>query len=172
MDKDFNEGMFKSYVGNIFVQIYTAFMLDELPKVRHFMSESLYLEYQKKLDDLNSKNLRQMYEQLNVKSTTILNFEETEKFYVVKVLLTSRFLDYLIQKDTGDFVRGDMECRVEKNYVMTFQKKKDSFVQSAARKCPGCGASISVNQSGFCEYCGTSYNLSDYDYILVDVSCS
>ena len=43
-DPDFNEGMFKSYIDNIFVKVYTALMLDELETIRHFVSEELYRE--------------------------------------------------------------------------------------------------------------------------------
>ena len=37
------------------------------------------------------------------------------------------------------------------------------------KKCPSCGANIDSNNTGICSYCGTSYNLEDYDWILTDI---
>ena len=34
------------------------------------------------------------------------------------------------------------------------------------RGCAGCGASIDVNASGICPYCGTVYNQEDKNWIL------
>ena len=165
-DKAFNEAAFKSYVDNVFVKIYSAIMYDELETVRHFMKEDLYQQLQRKVEVLNQKNLRQMYDELNVKSTTIVDFQMTETELKIKVNLISRYLDYFLNKETGDFVSGNNQSRVEKSNLLTFSKKKDFLIQKEVRKCPGCGASISVNTNGICSYCGSTYNLEDYDYIL------
>ena len=52
---------------------------------------------------------------------------------------------------------------------MTLEKKKITKSDKLVKKCPGCGASISVNTSGKCEYCGTIFNLEDYDYVIVRI---
>ncbi len=168
-DSAFSEATFKSYVNNMFVKIFTAVMLDELESVKHFMSEDVYLQFRGQLDQLNQKNLRQMYDELNVKSTEIVDFQMKEGEYVVFVKLTSRYMDYLIKKDTGDFVQGNNQSRVQVEYFLTLTKKSTFLTQKAVRKCPGCGASISVNTNGICEYCGAVYNLVDYDYILTSI---
>ena len=36
-------------------------------------------------------------------------------------------------------------------------------------KCPSCGASIDVNRSGHCEYCGTTFDNENYDWILTSI---
>ena len=79
-------------------------------------------------------------------------------------------MDYIISTITGDLIRGDDSKRIEKTYRLTFEKKLNTKEKSIVRKCPGCGASISVNTSGKCEYCGTIYNLEDYDYILTNIN--
>lgn len=168
-DSAFNEAVFKSYVDNMFVKIFTAVMLDELESVKHFMSEDVYLQFQGKLDKLNRDNLRQMYDELNVKSTSIIDFQVIDGNYVIGVKLTSRYMDYLLNKDSGEFVRGNNQSRVERDYILTLTKKSTFLTQGMVRKCPGCGASISVNTSGVCEYCGAVYNLGDYEYILTAI---
>ena len=169
VDIVFNEAKFKSYVDNVFIKIYTAVMLDELESVRHFMSDEVFSMFSDRIDKLNQKNLRQMYDELNVKSTSIISFDNTDFEYVITVRLISRYLDYYLNKDTGDFVSGNMDTRVERENILVFSKKKNFHSVGVVRKCSGCGASISVNTNGVCDYCGVTYNLEDYDYILVDI---
>lgn len=169
LDTGFNEATFKSYVDNMFVKIYSAIMYDELDTVKHFMTEDLYSKYKEQLTNLNKKNLRQMYDELNVKSTSIINFESNDTELIITVDLISRYLDYYLNKETGDFVSGNNQNRIEKRYILTLIKKRDFLTQKAARKCPGCGANISINTNGKCSYCGSIYNLEDYNYILTKV---
>ena len=92
-----------------------------------------------------------------------------EDKFVIKVMLISRYMDYLINDTTREFVSGNNSSRVERTNYLTFEKIRDYKDQGYARKCPGCGANIDVNNSGKCTYCGAIYNNQDYDWILVDI---
>ena len=81
-----------------------------------------------------------------------------------------RYMDYIIDIDTGDLIFGDDTRRIEKRTILRFEKKLSTKEIDLVRKCPGCGASISVNTSGKCEYCDTIFNQEDYDYILVSIN--
>ena len=113
-DSGFNEGMFKSYIDNIFVKLYTAVMLDDLDSVKHFISDNVYEKFEDKIKELNKKNLTQMYDELNVKSSEIVNVEITDDEFIITVRLVSRYMDYLINKDTCNFVSGNNSRRVER----------------------------------------------------------
>lgn len=169
-DTNFNEGSFKSYVANVFVKLFTSVMLDELDNVKHFLSEDVYNQYKSKIDDLNNKGLRQIYDELNVKDSSIIKVSITDTDFIVTVIVTSRYMDYIVDKNSGNFISGNNQYRIEKNYTLIFTKKRNFLQQGVVRKCPGCGASISVNTSGKCEYCGTIYNLEKYDYILTSIT--
>ena len=166
---EFNEDMFKTKVDNIFVKLFTSIMMGNLDDVKHFISDDVRKKYQSYINDLSNGNERQMYDELNVKNTKILNRKEFDDKEVVEVEITSRYMDYIINIDTGETIKGDDTRRIEKRNVLTFEKKKDTKDIKLVRKCPGCGASISVNTSGKCEYCGTIFNQEDYDYILTDI---
>ncbi len=166
---DFNEAMFKTKVDNMFVKLLTAVMKGDLSEVDHFISDDVYHKYEDILNNLNSNNERQMYDELNVKNTRILSRQVLEEKEVVEVEITSRYMDYVIFKDNGNLVRGDDTKRKEVIYNLTLEKKKITKSDKLVKKCPGCGASISVNTSGKCEYCGTIFNLEDYDYVIVRI---
>ena len=167
---EFNEAMFKTKVDNIFVKLLTAVMKENLEEVDHFISDDVYKKYNDYIINLKNNNERQIYDELNVKNTIILSRNIIEEKEIVEVEIISRYMDYIISNNTGDLIRGDDTKRIEKTYTLTFEKKLNTKEKSIVRKCPGCGASISVNTSGKCEYCGTIYNLEDYDYILTNIN--
>ena len=169
IDSTFNESMFLTKVGNVFVKLFTAIMMDKLEDVDHFVGDSV-MEYAERIAS-NARNAghRQMYDELNVKDSQISEITEEDSVYKIKVYLQSRYMDYIISLDDGTFVSGNDQSRIQVNYYLTFTKKKDANKQGIVRKCPGCGAAISVNTTGKCEYCGSIYNQEDYDWVLTEL---
>lgn len=168
--EDFNEAMFKTKVDNIFVKLYTCVMKGDLTDVKHFISEELYNYYTNKINELSNFNKRQMYDEINVKNTSIINRNVLENKEIIDVEIISRYMDYIIDLNTGDTISGDDTRRIEKRNILKFEKKLNTKDFGLVRKCPGCGASINVNNTGKCEYCDTIFNLEDYDYILVSIN--
>ena len=145
---EINEAMFKTKVDNIFVKVYTSIMKQDLSDVAHFIGDNLQNKLQIQIDNLKKRNQRQIYDELNVKNTYILNRIIQNDKEVVVVELISRYMDYIIDMDTGDLVSGVDTRRIEKRNILTFEKKLSVKDIGIVRKCPGCGASISVNTSG------------------------
>lgn len=166
---NFNEAMFKTKVDNVFVKLHTAIILRDLSSVKHFISNKVYDKYQNYIDKLINNKEIQMYDELNVKDTKIINKYEDDNKYIIEVEIISRYMDYIIDEDSSNLIRGNNTSRVEKTNKLVFVKNKDTKEQKMARKCPSCGANISVNTSGKCEYCGSTYNLEDYDFILDEI---
>jgi len=145
-------------------------MKGNLTDVRHFISEELYNNYINKINELISHNKRQMYDEINVKNTMIINRKILEDKEIIDVEIVSRYMDYIIDINTGDLISGDDTRRIERRNILRFEKKLNTKDFGIVRKCPGCGASINVNNTGKCEYCDTIFNLDDYDYILVSIN--
>ena len=167
-DPGFTENKFKTYVDNVFIQLHMAVVTKELENIKHFVSDEVYNKYQNKLDELNKKHLIQMYDEINVAQTDILSYKVDNENMIIEVNILSRYLDYLMDED-GNYVSGDTDIRTEKNNHLVFTKKINYEKSKTVRKCPGCGASIDVNASGKCEYCGTIYNLEDKDWVLKSI---
>lgn len=166
IDNTFNEGMFLTKVNNIFIQLFSSIMLDELEEVKHFINDDVF-NYANEIVTRNKNNgTRQMYDELNVKDSLIETIEVNENVYTIKVYLQSRYMDYIINLNDGSYVSGNNNSRIQVDYSLTFTKKVDTKEQGVARKCPGCGASMNVNNSGKCGYCGAIYNQEDYDWVL------
>ena len=167
-DSDFSESEFKTYVDNVFIQLHLAVVTKELENIKHFVSSEVYNKYQKKIDELKANHLVQMYDEINVAQTDILDCQVTSTDMLIKVYLVSRYLDYLMDEN-GNYVSGNTDTRTERVNYLLFSKKINHLESGPVRKCPGCGASIDVNANGKCAYCGTIYNLADKDWILVSI---
>jgi len=120
---EFNEAMFKTKVDNIFVKLYTSIMKMDLSDVDHFIGDTLYKELQSKIDNLKSSNRMQMYDEINVKNTSIISRNIVDDKEVVEVELISRYMDYIIDIDTGDLLSGDDTRRIEKTNILRFEKE-------------------------------------------------
>ncbi len=169
LDNTFNDSVFLSKVNNIFVKLFTDIMLEELSDVQHFISNNVYNYAKNIIDNANKKNARQMYDELNVKDSTIINIEEIDNEYVITVLLLARYYNYLIDKVTNERISGDNNYRTEDTYYLTLVKNKNVKNEDVVKKCPGCGASLSVNTSGVCPYCKSIYDQRNHDWILTKI---
>ena len=86
-DKDFSEASFKAKVDNIFIQLYTAVMKQDLQRVKHFLADDVFEKYDRKVKQLQENNQLQIYDELNVSDTNIVNIEEDKDEFKIRVSL-------------------------------------------------------------------------------------
>ena len=163
-----DNAMFLTKVDNIYVMLCTSIMMNDLTRVKHKVSEEIINKYQAIVNDCSSKNIRKMYDELNVKSSEITNINETEEEIIVNVTLISRYMSYYIDSN-GNLISGDNTRAQEHTNYLTLVKKKSSKELKASRQCPNCGANIDVNKDGRCQFCGGTFNTEDFDYILTKI---
>lgn len=168
-DHTFSESGFIAKVDNTFIMLLTSIMTDNIDRVKHKLSDDLFEKYKTLVNSLNERNERQMYDELNVKSTNIQTIEEDGDYYIIKVLLISRYMDYKMDKTTLKLISGNNNSRIEKTNYLTFKKLKTARDESIARKCPTCGASADTNNTGICPFCHSSYNTYKYDWVLTNL---
>lgn len=168
-DKEFSESKFKAKADNIFIQVYTAVMKKDLTRVKHFLSEELYRQFEQKIKRLDDEGLIQVYGELNVSDTEIARIVENDDSYQIEVRLVTKYLDYKLDKQTRNMVSGNDEVRVIKNMRLVFLKRKNAKTLDTARKCPGCGANMDIAINGKCEYCGAIFKLEEYDWVLIEI---
>lgn len=167
-DSSFNETKFIANVDNTYIMMLSAIITNNLKKVDHKIGDEVYNELKVKLDDLNSKGYHQMYDEANVKSTSIVRIDKTDTKYIIRVRLVSRYMDYIVDKDYN-YVSGNNSNRVEIVNFLTFEKNIDTKEMGLVKKCPTCGASIDYNSNGECSYCHNIFNTEDYDYVLTKI---
>ena len=168
-DNTIDNAMFLTKVDNVFVMLYSSIMRRNLDRVKHKVSETIINKYQERVQELIDNKQIQMFGELNVKSTEITDITEDDDYIIVKVLLVSRYLNYVIDENSLELISGVKDRREEHNNRLTFKKRKDAKELSAARHCPSCGNNMDLSRDGKCVYCGTIFDTYKYDYILTDI---
>lgn len=167
MDNNIDETLFLTKANNRIKKIYNSITLDEVDKIKHFISDDFYQKIKKIIEDNNNKNLKLIYDEVNV-ACNIKKIKEEENNYIVIVECISKFLKYYVSKDNNEYASGDNNNRVVLKQKITFYKKKDG-ADNQTIKCSGCGSNFDIEETGICPYCGKTYELSKYDYIIEKV---
>ena len=87
-------------------------MFQNLDDIRHNISDDVYKFAMNIINENKDKNLRRMYDELNIKSTDIVNKNNFDDYYEIEVIITTRYLKYFIKLDSGDYVSGDRNNRI------------------------------------------------------------
>ena len=154
---------------NIFIMLHYSIMTNDIERVKHFLSPEMYEKFKKNVENNVRNNEIQMFDELNVKSTEILENNDLGDRYQVVVRLVSRYMDYFVDLETGKYKRGINDRRIEKTNILTFEKVKNSISNSSVVTCLNCAANLDINSTGICSYCGQSIDLSEVDYRLVSI---
>lgn len=168
-DKDFNESMFLSFVNNVFVKVFTSIMMDKLDTVKHYMNESVYAYCSHILNEAKDIGARHMYDEMNVWDSKIESLDITDDYFVIKVFLRARYMEYMLDMESGNTICGNDQSRVVVPYLLTFKKRRDSYKRSIMPKCTYCGASIDIHNNGICPYCRGVYDTEKHDYVLSEL---
>ena len=168
VDNTYDEAIFLSRVDHIFIMILDAIMGRDMSSVKHYLTDEVYERYNDLVNSyINDKKIR-LFDEMNVKSTTIENVNITDTEINIEVILTSRYMDYFMDED-GNYISGINDHRIEKNHYITFTKNIGAKELKSARRCPSCGATLDINHSGVCPYCKSTIDMSNYDYIITRI---
>lgn len=165
-DAFFLESKFKSFVDNVFIQIHLAIMARDIERVKHFVSNEIYQKLEQRVADLKSQGWIQMYDEINVKNTVLMDMNTSDSKIFIKVNLTSRYMDYIVDENMK-YLEGNKDFRVEKENYLVFCKKIECLDNESIRRCFSCGHPMDVNQNGKCDYCGTIYDQENVGWVLV-----
>ncbi len=166
LEPDFNESVFISKVNNIFVAMLNSIMFQDASMSVTSLGSELKEEIARRIDALKSKNVIQMYGEMNVHDTKIIDVQILDDKYVIKVQIMSRYLDYLMDMVSKKKISGDDYTRVERANYLLFEEKRNHKKLGNVTECPFCGANIDYNYKGICEYCKKELPKEDYDWIL------
>ena len=153
---------------NIYIMLLYSIMTNDIERVRHFLSTELYEKYKGIIDNHIKNNEIQMYDELNVYKIDIIENSVVDDKIIYKVKLISRYMDYIMDNTTKKLKSGINTHRVEKTNILTFIKTNKE-VNKVIHTCPNCGANLDINYTGVCPFCKKSVDLTNEDYILVDI---
>lgn len=173
MEKDpaFSQENFISRINNMFIQLQTAWMDKQWSSIRPFETDALFNMHKQQLQTYIDRNQTNVVENIAILDSKIVRYNQSSDYDEIDVYLQVRLNDYVRDDDTGKVVKGDPNRDVYMVYVWTLIRKGDVKTEKQTEEyevtqCPNCAANVSINQSGECEYCGSTISSGQYNWVL------
>ncbi len=169
-DPEFSEDLFISRVNNMFVQLQEAWQAKDWKKVRPFESDELFNMHARQLQELIDSHTTNVVDEIAILKTLITDYHYNGTTESLDVYMRVRYKDYIMDDNTGKVVEGDPNREITMEYELVMSRKKGVITRLAQNTvvstCPNCGANVSINASGECEYCGSVVSNGDFDWVL------
>ncbi len=169
-DPDFSEDLFISRVNNMFIQLQEAWQAKDWKKVRPFESDELFNTHAKQLQELIDSHTTNVVDDIGILRTQITDYHDNGATESLDVYMRVRLKDYIVDDNTGKVIEGDPNLEIYMEYELVMSRKMGVTTRLAQNTvvstCPNCGANVSINASGECEYCGSVVSNGEFDWVL------
>lgn len=170
-DELFNKEEFISWAKDVFVKLQEAWMNREWDSIRYFESNELFEMHKKQLQGYIDNHQINMMERICVKSAYLSNFIQSGDKDILTIVLNSKMIDYIINDETREVIKGDTTTERHSTYKLVFIRKtgiktKPGMETVDTKNCPNCGAPTEITSSGKCEYCGSVITTGEFNWVL------
>ena len=173
LDPAFTHAAFKEKLSNLYVRLQDAWHEKDLTPLRPYLSDALYAQSDRQLDEHRRKHQTSYIERIAVLKVSLLGWREEQKDDVIVARLKTRITTYILKDDTGELVRGSRTAEKFMEYEWTLTRSSDRRGKSAGgtvvRSCPNCGAPLNINRTAKCEYCDSIVTVDSYDWVLTSI---
>jgi predicted lipid-binding transport protein (Tim44 family) len=150
----------------IFHMISQAWTTLEWEKARPFETDNIFQMHRYWIEAYTSQRLRNVLDQIRVTKIEWVKIEQDAFYDAVTARIWASELDYTVDA-AGRVVCGSPNKLGDFTEYWTFIKTRGARpVDQKDDHCPNCGASLSVNMAGICEYCGGKITSGDFDWVL------
>ncbi|MBP5604253.1 MAG: TIM44-like domain-containing protein [Ruminiclostridium sp.] len=166
-DPSFSTDGMLTFAKDTFVAVQNAWCAKDLTTVRGLMHNNLYNTTMKQVQAKIDQHVTYHYENYTFRNVYLTSYVRDSEYEYVTVYLNTEYIDYQVDDNTGNIIRGDKTTMWKMRYLMKFMSSVER--QSDQPKvCPNCGAPMDIASSGKCAYCGSTVTTSSFDWLLSD----
>jgi hypothetical protein len=171
-DPAFDAQAFISQAQSSFFIIQEAWSQVKPEMSRSVMADGLAQQFALQMDEYARNGQRNMLDGLYVEHADIVAAHSDRSFDTLTVRFQAQSADYDIDVKSRRVVRGhrDVEPWTE-DWI--FQRSAQATTKPGEgtmnRRCPNCGAPISITAEGTCEYCHAQVMSGKYDWVLARI---
>ena len=171
IDPNFSSDAFITWSKDVFITLQQAWTARDWSTIRPLEKEELFEQHKRQLDEYIRNKKINIIERINVGQTHLHKYERDKQYEYLTVYMATRMVDYIIDEQTRNVLKGDPNKDCYMSYLLTFMRKtgvksREGTDRTVSKSCPNCGAPLSITSSGKCEYCGSIITTGDFDWVL------
>ncbi len=171
VDENFSIEEFKSWARDLFIKLQDSWTKRDWSVIRCFETNQLFEQHSTQLQGYIDNKQINVLEGVAVNWVKLLKFEQSGDKEILSVVLSSKMIDYIIDEETKELIKGDKNTVIINAYKLTFIRKKGVKTKLGedtvnTTNCPNCGAPTKITSSGQCEYCGSVITTGEYNWVL------
>lgn len=169
-DPGFSEADIEAKVKNWVMKFEAAWCSGSMDSCRPFISDGLYNSYVSQLDMMKQNGEASRTEDLAVTQCVVESWNTDGDKEYLNVWLSEKKRTYKVSLDNpSKVIKGNRNITYNLEYRWQLMRSAGSISDDAGlrvQECPNCGAQTSINQSGKCEYCGSTLHTESFDWVL------
>jgi len=173
-DPLFNKAEFLTWASDMFVKLQYAWSDRNLETIRYFVTPELYEQTNNQVQRYITNKQINKLERVSVNISRLYSFAQEGDRDILRVVLESKMIDYIVDEATGNIIRGDQATNIVNPYILTFVRKTgvktpEGGIKPVTMNCPNCGGATTVLSSGKCPYCGSIITTRDNNWSLSEM---
>ena len=173
-DPNFNQQMFLDRAQTAFFALQKGWMDRNLEPVRVYMSDGIYRRWKTQIDAMIAAHKRNVLERLVIGGAQIVKVQTDPNFDSITVRIDASAADYEVDDAASNTVTyGSRDPKPFSEY-WTFIRSGSARTKAGegaeVTQCPNCGAPLSINESGVCNYCKAMVTSGQFGWVLDNIT--
>lgn len=166
-DPQFRWESFQARIGLIFSEFQVAWSSRDLKRMRPFLSDNLFQTQVYWIETYKAQRLRNVTDRTRITRLELAKAGADSFFDAITVRLYATGLDYTVSDDNNRVVSGSSSReRAYSEYWTLVRGTGRNTPTHTDKTCPNCGAPLSINMAGHCEYCQAKVTSGEFDWVL------
>jgi predicted lipid-binding transport protein (Tim44 family) len=154
-------------VGHIFLELQQAWSQRKWEQARPYVSDNLFQMQLYWMQAYREAGLRNVTEGARITCIELARVVSDKYFHAITVRLHATGLDYTLRDSDGQVVGGSRTR--QRRYTEYWTLIRGAGVKgrpSVDKRCPSCGAPLSISMAGQCTHCSAKVTSGEFDWVL------
>jgi hypothetical protein len=158
---------FEQRLALLFAELQVAWSQREWERVRPYVSDHLFQTQLYWIETYKKQGLRNVSENARITKVELARVESDAYFHAITVRVFAQGLDFTVRDSDGVRVGGsDTRERAYSEYWTLIRGRGVRGVPGSDKRCPSCGAPLSINMAGHCTHCDAHVTSGRFDWVL------
>lgn len=170
LDPTFSESEMREKISNLYVQFQDAWHNKDLAPLRPYLSDAYFAQSDRQLDTYRRNHQTSYIDRISVLGVTLSGYKQANGNDYIYARLQTRITQYTLDDATGNLVRGSKTAEKFMEYewelMRTSGKTTAGSAGTVVQNCPNCGATVNINRTAQCEFCGSIITVDSFDWVV------